>query len=115
MPNNKHLLSIESSILQNKILQLSNQLNILNQSNASKTQEDLIDQATKLLSTFFKQLSGPIFQPTQLIPNHKPDVLLYNSDLTNILYDLRIIFSELENLESILISHFNFKEKNVLK
>ncbi len=108
MSNNKHILNIESTILDNKIVQLSNKLTELSQSNENKTQEDLIAEATKFLSTFFGQLAEPIFRPTEVISNHKPNLIDYNKDFTDILYDLRIIFSELENIETIILAHFNF-------
>lgn len=108
MANNKNTTNIESTILENKIVQLSTKLSVLNQSQDGHTQEQLMDEATKFLSTFFAKLSEPIFSPVDVLTDHKPDVEVYNKNLTDILSDLTIIFSEFENIESVLISHFNF-------
>lgn len=108
MSNNKNIIDIESTLLDNKIVELSTKLNIINQSAIGISQETLIDEAVKFVSTFFSQLSEPIFNPTDATVDGKPDVDIYNKNFADILSDLNIVFLEFENIENIILSHFNF-------
>lgn len=108
MANNKNTTNIESTLLNNKIVELSTKLNTINQSGVGITQEELIDEAVSFLSTYFRELSKPIFSPTDVSVDQKPNVDIYNENFSNILSDLKIIFSEFENIESVILSHFNF-------
>lgn len=108
MANNKNTTNIESTLLDNKILELSTKLNLISQSGDGVSQEQLIDEAVSFLSSFFSTLSKPIFSPVSVLVDNKPNIDLYNQNFLDILSDLNIIFSEFENIESVILNHFNF-------
>ncbi len=109
MANNKNTKSIDSQILLNKVGELSNRLKRINQTSAiGQTQEELIIEANKLLSDFFTQMSSPIFNPTDVLPDTKPVAADYNQNLNAVLSDLNILFAELNNISNIILSNFNF-------
>ena len=108
MSNNTNLRPINSTLLLNKIKELSIKFNELNQSKQGQTREDLIIEASKFLSTFFAGLSRPIFNPNPAMPDHIPDLVDYNDSLKNLSSDMNILFSELENIESLELGNFNF-------
>ena len=89
-------------------MELSTKLNLVSQSGDGVSQEQLVDEAVSFLSTFFKTLSKPIFSPVPVLVDNKPNIDLYNQNFLNILSDLNIIFSEFENIESVILNHFNF-------
>lgn len=109
MANNKNVTTINSTILLNKIGELSDRLKIISQSGiAGQTNQELIIAANNLLGTFFTQMSQPIFNPETLLRDTKPDVVDYNTNLSNILSDLKILFLELANIANLEIANFNF-------
>lgn len=108
MPNNKNTTNIESTLLDNKIVELSTKLNLISQSGDGVSQEQLIDEAVSFLSSFFNTLSKPIFSPVPVLVDNKPNIDLYNKNFLDILSDLNIIFSEFENVEGVILNHFNF-------
>ncbi len=111
MPN-KHLRPEQSTLLLNKIVELSTKLSSLNQSTDLMTKEQLLVEATTFLSTFFSRIADPIFNPPSVQPDHTPNVEGYNQQFDQILSDLRILFAELENIETLMISNFNFIVSN---
>ncbi|HLX52991.1 MAG TPA: hypothetical protein VKR58_03570, partial [Aquella sp.] len=105
MANNTNTTTINSTILLNKVNELANQIKAISQSNISgQTTQDLVIAANQLMGSFFNQLSGPIFDPDTIVSDTKPDVIDYNSNLTNILSDLNILFAELANMSNLEIA-----------
>jgi hypothetical protein len=109
MANNINTITNSSTIFLNKISELSNRIKILNQTpGVGQTQEALIIEANSLISSFFNQLSNPLFNPSDAIAGTKPDALNYNNNFSNLSFDLNVLFSELINIGNIVLTNFNF-------
>lgn len=108
--SNKYLIQDKSLLLRNKLDRITKTLQAASSAgNASfQTQEDYTDAANKALGEFFKSLNDPIFDPQTVHPNDLPSIEDYNLIWEAILDDLVILFSELQNIESLTLSNFNF-------
>jgi len=108
MPANKYLLSDKSKLLRTKLDRLSQKLQGSLQSDELRTKEEYLFEAIKVLRGFYKTLS----EPQTEIPNPKVDSYAdfddYDEVWNQVLNDLLIVFSELENIETLTISNFNF-------
>ncbi len=108
MANNKFTRTIDSTVIKNKLDALSK---ILQESNASKdlvTFEQVLAEAVRALSLFFKDIASPTFDPRLILAGDAPDPEDYNSNLQEILDDLTIMFKELENVEALVLENFNY-------
>ena len=93
---NINILNTNSTIILNKISELSTRLKIISQTEAvGQTQEELIIEANTMLNTLFSNIAGPLFNPIVVIPNIKPDPTDYNTNLSAI-FDILINHQALE-------------------
>lgn len=112
MALNKFTSVIPSTLLQNKIGTLLNEIqNLANPSGSNPdfaTYESVISSVYKLLGQFYKDLSAPIFKPKKIKFDSPPDALDFNSNIEAISKDLNIVFNEFENLETVILGNFNY-------
>lgn len=111
MSGNKHLLQDNSLILKNKLEKIAAKLQGHQGSDGLVTKEHYIFEAIKVLSEFYKSLNEPRIEPEeigQVRVDDLPDASLYNQIWQEILDDLTIIFSELENIETLTLANFNY-------
>lgn len=106
MASNKYLIEDKSTLLKNKLTRLSSELASGN--SQFETQEQVISEVIRIIESFYKEIDHPIFTPTSIQEGDLPDADLYNKIWNQILDDLSIVFSELENLESLTLNNFNF-------
>lgn len=108
MPSNKHLVKDESTLLKDKLQKLSAKLQGSLESSELQTQEAYLFEAIKLLRNFYSTLNDPQLKLPDVRANDIPDIELYQEMWDFLLDDLVIIFSEIENIESLAVSNFNF-------
>lgn len=104
---NRNLIIVKTSIFKNKLSSILDRLQQDRDKIPQQTKEAIVAEAVKLLSLFYKTLDGPGFNPTRVVPGTSPEVEDYNNNLQSLSDDLDILFSELENLEAVVIEHFN--------
>lgn len=104
---NRNLIPVKTSIFRNKLSKILERLHQDRDKIPLQTQEAIVAEAVKLLSAFYKTIAEPGFNPTPVVAGTKPDADDYNSNLLTLKDDIDILFSELENLESIVLEHFN--------
>ena len=105
MTSNKYLIPEKSKILETRLRQLFTELDSL--SNFS-TEEALLIEANKALTLFYKDISEPLFSYQDIIAGDLPDMDLYNQAFNTISNDLSSVFTELENIETLSVSNFNY-------
>lgn len=108
MASNKHLIEDKSSLLKNKLQKIADNLDRSINSGQFQTQEQFITEAAKVLNTFYKDLTEPLFEDVDVLPDSLPDPELYNRIWNNLIDDLVVLFEELENVESLTLANFNF-------
>lgn len=72
------------------------------------TLESSLGEAFKILSQFYKDLSAPIYKPENTYPDSVPTALTYNNNFTNIGYDLKTVYAELQNMQGVTLGNFNY-------
>lgn len=105
---NKFTRPIDSTLLKNKIEKLSATLKRSLADQDVSTLEQMLAEATQVVSSFYRDLGQPKFVPSTVLPGEVPSVANYNRNLQNILDDLEIVFAELENVESLVLQNFNY-------
>jgi hypothetical protein len=109
---NKYTLPATSTLLQNKLGKIAVQL----QSSASPTGtntslvtlEQVVGQGMQMLSKFYRELSEPGFTPCPATVDLAPNRDEYNENFSEISDDLEVVFQEFENLEDVVLGHFNY-------
>lgn len=109
---NKNLIPFKSTLLKNKLASVLQTLLKSRDSSSPQTKEALIAEAVKLVSTFYKQIDKPRFEPVKLFVGNRPDPVLFNKEISDIKDDLDILFAELENIEAIVLEQFNITATN---
>ena len=109
---NKETTPISSTILRNKLGVLANRLQkqaASDGSNASfATMEETVTEALSILSKFYKGLSKPGFEPSDIRFDTIPDPDNFNGNILAVLDDLTVIFAEFENMEGVVLGGFNY-------
>jgi len=105
---NKYIVADRSKLLKNKLEQLAVNLNQSVETKQLGTTEQLVHESVKVLNTFYKDLTEPVFEFEELRAGVLPDPAFYNFIFQQILDDLIVIFKELENVESLAVTNFNF-------
>jgi hypothetical protein len=108
MAGNKHLRPDPSKLLKTKLDNLSRLLQSSIRSNQFSTKEEYLLESVRMLGSFYKDLNEPIFQIPTIRHDDVPDPELYTNLWQNLLDDLIVIFTELENIESLTLANFNF-------
>lgn len=104
---NKNLIPNQTSLFQNKLSKILEQLQRDRDLIPQQTREAVIAEAVRLLSSFYQTIQGAKFRPLNVIPGTKAEYLNYNTNFQNIKDDIEILFLELENLESVVLNQFN--------
>lgn len=103
---------IESALLSGKLRVLADKLKAASNpygSSEYQTLEELLQGAYKIISTFYKDLSSPVFKNDKpAIKYTDPDPEDYTEVFEQINMDIEVIFAEFENLESVLLGNFNY-------
>lgn len=112
MAGNSQITEVPSTILRNKLgrvaIRLQQQANPLGQNPKFATLESVVNEATKILSKFYKDLSAPGFSPPKIIQDTVPDADVFNDIIQGILDDFNVSFNEFENLEGVILGTFNY-------
>jgi hypothetical protein len=107
MPNS-NTREINSALLNTKIELLLSTLKEFSQSGDATTKESLVMEANKIISSYYDKIGGPLYSPEPALPDFPPKTEHYNAAFQNLLTDLLILFSELENVEGLVLTNFNF-------
>lgn len=111
MSGNKHLLANKSKFLKKKLEKLANELDGSLGNASLQTQEAYIFATLKALREFYKSIQEPQLD-RELIEtvraDHLPNVDIYNKIWQQTIDDLISVFTELENIEDLTVSNFNF-------
>jgi hypothetical protein len=111
MSGNKHLTQDKSLILKNKLEKLAINLQGSIESGKLVTREQYIFETIKVINEFYKSLNEPRIETeeiNQIRSDDLPDPALYNLLWNEVLDDLTIIFTELENVETLTLANFNY-------
>ncbi len=73
-----------------------------------QTEEEVVQEALKILGSFFESLNEPGFDPAQVRADDLPDKDVYNQIWESLRDNLEIVFSELENLGDLTVANFNY-------
>jgi predicted DNA-binding ArsR family transcriptional regulator len=105
---NRYLQKDSSILLRAQLDQLSKKLqNSLGSSNFY-TAEQYLEEATRIMATFYRQMGEPLFdQNTMPTVGQLPDGEAYNIAFSDIKKNLTILFTEFENLEDLILANFN--------
>lgn len=106
---NKYLRPRYSTLKLNKLDKLSKRLQTSLGAGDFFTQEQYLAEAVKVLTTFYKTLSVPIFdESVHPQVNSLPQAALYNQMFEDVKDNLDLIFAEFENIEDLIVANFNF-------
>jgi hypothetical protein len=106
--SNKYRFSDKSVLLKKRLEKLSDRLVQANSLDDFQTNEQIISEISRIITLFYKDLTAPIFDPDEILFGDLPDPSTYNETFQHSINDLSVIFSELENIETLSISNFNF-------
>ena len=118
MSANKNLISDRSTLLMNKLDKVSLNLQKSASANHFQTKEEYLFEAIKVVKSYYLQLLEPQLEKSpHTFRDNIPDAETFNRVWQQLLDDLTIIFTELENIESLTLNNFNFitTESNRLK
>ena len=109
---NKYTTDISGSLLRNQlgkaVIKLQSQASPTASNTDLVTMEQVLNEASRLMSRFYKSLGSPTFQPEQVYIDTVPELDDYNTAFGDIETDLDVVFSEFENLESVVLGNFNY-------
>lgn len=112
MSVNKYTTVVTSEILKNKLAKIIEALQAKTSPSSTVTElvtyEQLLSEATKAISTFYKDLSAPKFNANTILADTEPNLEDRNTNFQNIFDDLDVLFSEFENIESVALGNFNY-------
>ena len=108
MSANKHTLPDQGKLLKEKLDKLSSKLQGSLKSDEFKTREQYLFEAIKVLQSFYKTLNAPQTDLVEPLVDDQPSFDDYDTLWNQILEDLTIVFSELENIEGLTLANFNF-------
>ncbi len=106
--SNKYLSPERSVLLKERLRQLSENLSKASNTSQFQTQEQLLTESIRILTKFYTDLTEPIFDYKLVSSNDLPGPDFYNEVFQQILDDLIIVFKELENIETLSLTNFNF-------
>lgn len=112
---NKNIVPFKSTLLKNKLASVFQVLLKARDTTSISTREALIKEAIKMINSFYKQIDRPLFVPVEIFPGSKPNPDLYNQQLQSVLDDLIVLFTELENVENVILEQFNITATNTNK
>ena len=108
---NKYLITDRSKLLTGKLDLLTKKLQSSLATAEIQTQEGYLLEAIKVLQEFYKDLNEPLLGTEDALlvrADDLPDPETFNLIWNKILDDLILLFTELENIELLTVSNFNF-------
>jgi len=108
MVANKYLIPDDSTLLKGKLDKLSKNLQTSLSASSFQTQEEYLFEATRVLREFSKELTEPQMKKAEVLEDNLPKHTDYDDMWNRLLDDLTIIFTELENVETLVVSNFNY-------
>jgi len=108
MSSNKYLLMDKSMLLKGKLDRLAAKLQGSISSTEFQTKEELLFEAVRILSEFYKGLNEPQMEVEDVRHDDLPDASVYNRLWEQLVDDFVVIFTELENIEGLSLANFNF-------
>lgn len=112
---NKYTRTTRTTLLKNKLDKMSTKLQEAVANPDFATQEAYVAEAASLLSSFYSGLDSPIFTTDEVWQETLPSLDDYNNMFSQIKDDLDILFQELENVETVVVSNFNYAMTESLK
>lgn len=104
---NKHLSPEKSQLFRNKLKKILENISREREVGSLQTQEAYVLEAVRLLSTFYSTITSTNYSPKKVFSGTFPNLKDYNQNFNEIKDDLLILFQELENLEGVVLEHFN--------
>lgn len=104
---NRNLVPAKILIFKNKLEKILSRLQDENPTSSLQTKEALTAEAAKLLSLFYKELKDFQFKNPLAVKRTLPELKDYNLTFQSLSDDISILFSELENLETVVVDQFN--------
>ncbi len=101
-PNNNKFLVAKLSALISKLQNQSDPSSVF------KTKEETLSTLLGALSSFYRNITAPVFCPINPVVDTAPSFEDYNQNFSAIYDDLTIIFTEFENLEQLVLGNFNY-------
>ena len=108
MASNKYNISDQSVLLKKKLEALAKKIQGGESNTSFQTKEEYLLESIKMLHSFYKEMKAPLLESGIAKADTIPNLEDYNQLWSNLLDDLTIVFAELENIESLSISNFNF-------
>lgn len=108
MSINKYLVNEDNKLLKGKLEALLKKLVENKATENIQTEENLLIDAFSILKTFYSTPGKSIFKYNKVFPDTPVDKNFYNKLWEDILDDLTILFSALENIETAEVENFNF-------
>ena len=108
MSSNKYTIQDRSDLLQNKLQSLAKALDSNSATREFQTEEEVVQEALKILGSFYESLNEPGFDPEQVSAGDLPDKDIYNDIWNSLIDDLSVVFTELENLGDLTVANFNY-------
>lgn len=104
---NRHLSPEKSTLFRNKLKKLLEDISREREEGDLQTHEAYTLEAVKLLSSFYNTVTSVNYKPAKVFAGTFPDYKEYNRNFNRIKDDLFILYEELENLEGVVLEHFN--------
>lgn len=111
MPANKYLVPDRNKILKGKLDKIVKSIQGPLGTASLQTKEQYVFETVKALTTMYKSLQEPRLEEEEINLIRVDEVAnpeIYNLIWQEVLDDLEIIFTELENLEDLTVANFNF-------
>lgn len=105
---NKYLYTENNKLLEDRFSKLVSRLVNAGALNDFQTNEQVISETIRALNSLYRDLTVPAFNPEQIIYADLPNMSDFNTVFQTILDDLTIIFTQLEGVETLSVSNFNF-------
>lgn len=111
MPSNKYLIADKSQLLKTKLEKIATKLQSSLGSQTLQTKEEYLLESIKALQEFYQDLNEPSLTENDIKAIHEDDLPnpeIFNQVWGKVIDDLIVIFTELENIENLTLSNFNF-------
>jgi len=105
--NNDYLKKVSSTILEQKLTVIRNELSSAYSQGTIETKAALMSELARLVKVYLDEDSTAFFSPKKVRANTLPDPAKFNEILKAITDDLTVLFAESEVLEGLIINSFN--------
>jgi len=108
MSGNRFLQDDDSSLLKGKLEKIAKDLQVSISSSGFQTQEAYLSEVIRVLNSFYRTLTSPQLKVEDVAQDQLPNIIWYQQLWSQLLDDLTVIFTEIENIESLTVSNFNY-------